>query len=396
MGQPQLTPWRGDIKDRLNSEFIRANEELMIKCDPMFTGVKLFETVRTSFDLCPRKSFVGEYEVIDDLRKLASFWKEIATKVAVGATAVKFQRVDQFMSLSLAAEPRRKGLFEPYFWTRPSSNSPYTPLIPLLFPDPLPTLTLVDRSRLIRDRIDSDASENQYLRSLETQLRQASGRHLHSLDDTSKDFTKKLILGNGGTVISVYDGNLLLVGQSGGFESAPNSRPSSKIPSRPESSALDHGSSTDKPTLSRNTSIRAKPNSSHGLERKTSMARRSPLPAVTHFSRSNIVTTEPSTDPPLRVLVEAGTLNNLVNILVHGLEHVSVSVADDNGEMTLREGRTRELALDKVEFARVWWNVFRSFLTPYVFFEVSFFVNSLEMNTNLLSSFCARSLYRIR
>jgi hypothetical protein len=83
------------------------------------------------------------------------------------------------------------------------------------------------------------------------------------------------------------------------------------------------------------------------------------------------VTTEPSTDPPLRVLVRAGTLNNLVNILVHGLENISVSVADDNGEMTLREGKTRELALDKVEFARVWWNVFRSFLTPYVFFEVS-------------------------
>lgn len=398
VGQPQLTPWGGDIKGRLNAEFVRANEELMIKCDPLYTGLKLFDTVRTSFESCPRKSFVGEYEINDDLRKLASFWRDMANEGGGrGATAVKFQRMDQFMSLSLAAEPRRKGLFEPYFWTRPSLNSPYTPLIPLLFPDPLPTLTLVDRSRLIRGRIDSDTSENQYFRSLEAQLQQESGRQLHSLDDANKDFTKKLILGQGGTVISVYDGNLLLVSQSGGFESAPNSRPSSKIPSRPESSVLDHGSTTDKPTLSRNTSIRVKPNSSHGLERKTSMARRSSLPAVTHLSRSNIVTTEPSTDPPLRVLVQAGTLNNLVNILVHGLEHVSVSVADDNGEMTLREGRTRELALDKVEFARVWWNVFRSFLTPYVFFEVNFLsFNSLEMDANLFSSFCARFIYRIR
>jgi len=76
------------------------------------------------------------------------------------------------------------------------------------------------------------------------------------------------------------------------------------------------------------------------------------------------------------VLVQAGTLNNLVNILVHGLENISVSVADDNGEMTLKEGMTRELVLDKVEFARVWWNVFRSFLTPLVFFEVSLFLSA--------------------
>jgi hypothetical protein len=91
--------------------------------------------------------------------------------------------------------------------------------------------------------------------------------------------------------------------------------------------------------------------------------------------------------------VQAGTLNNLVNILVHGLENISVSVADDNGEMTLREGKTRELALDKVEFARVWWNVFRSFLTPLVFFEVSFICfNLLDTNANLFLAF-AQDLY---
>ena len=370
--QPQLTPWGGNTRDSLNAEVVRANEELLIKCNSLLTAVQLFDTFKTSFELCPRK-YVGEGELNDDIRKLVSFWKEMANDGGGrGGIALKFQTVDQFMSLSLAAEPRRKGLFEPYFWTKPSSNTPYTPLIPLLFPDSLPTLTLVDRSKLIRGRIDSEASENQYLRSLEAQLRQETGRQLHSLGNANKDFTKKLILGHGGTAISVYDGNLLLVTQSGGFESAPNSRPSSRIPSRPESSVLDLGLNTDKPTISRNTSIRVKPSSSHGLERKTSMARRSSLPAVTHLSRSNLVTTEPSTDPPLRVLVQAGTLTNLVNILVHGLENISVSVADDNGEMTLREGKTRELALDKVEFARVWWNVFRSFLTPLVFFEVGF------------------------
>jgi hypothetical protein len=50
----------------------------------------------------------------------------------------------------------------------------------------------------------------------------------------------------------------------------------------------------------------------------------------------------------------------LVKILVQGLIGVSVSVADDYGEMSLREGISRELVLDRSEFTRVWWNVFPS------------------------------------
>lgn len=216
---------------------------------------------------------------------------------------------------------------------------------------------------LIRGRYDSDTSDMQHLRGLDAQLRQEAGRQLHSLD-MKQDFTKRIILGQGGTAISVYNGELLLVVQSGGFESTPNSRPSSsRAPSVIEIGA-------DK-SMSRNPSIRVKPTSSQGLDRKTSIARRSSLPSVSHLNRSTFVTTEPSSDPPLRVIVQAGTLNNLVSVLVHGLDNISVSVADDNGEMSLREGMTRDLIVDRSEFARVWWNVFRSFVTPFVFFEVS-------------------------
>lgn len=293
------------------------------------------------------------------------------------------------MSLSLAAEPRRKGLFEPYFFTRTSSSGPAS-LIPLLFPEPMPTVTLFDRSRLIRGRYDSDTSDIQYLRSLDTQ-----GRQLHNLNlnmTANKDFTKQMILGQSGTVISVYNGELMLVVQSGvGFESAPNSRPSSSVVGD-----YGNGSGAEK-SLSRNPSVRVKPSSSQGLDRKTSMVRRSSLPTVSHLNRTNFVTAEPSSDPPLRVIVQAGTLNNLVNVLVHGLDNISVSVADDNGEMTLKEGMTRELVVDRVEFARVWWNVFRSFVTPYVFFEVSLMTSGIDLSskpfTDLLGfiSFCARS-----
>ncbi|KAF8959100.1 hypothetical protein BDZ97DRAFT_179204 [Flammula alnicola] len=79
------------------------------------------------------------------MSKMVAFWREMAAEG--GSMAVKLQRIEQFMSLSLAAERRRKGLFEPYFWTRAApSQTTSTSLMPLLFPDPSPTLTLVDRS----------------------------------------------------------------------------------------------------------------------------------------------------------------------------------------------------------------------------------------------------------
>lgn len=268
------------------------------------------------------------------------------------------------MSLSLAAEPRRKGLFEPYFWSRsPSIQLHPTSLLPLLFPEPLPAVSLIDRNQILRGRVESDVSDVHNLRGLDA-LQPEKRR---PTERPNPDIQSGLAsLSQGGTVIPVYSGDLLLVVQSGGIDSNPDSRPSSsRGPSRPSSSVVDHGMEKG---MSRNPSMRVKPGSSHGLDRKPSVARRNSLPSLSQ--RQNFVMSEPSSEPPLRVVVQAGTLNMLVNILVHGLHNVSVSVADDNGEMSLRERPTRELFVDRAEFARVWWNVFRSFVSPLVFFEV--------------------------
>ncbi len=266
------------------------------------------------------------------------------------------------MSLSLAAEPRRKGLFEPHFWSRPSSNyPPNVSLLPLVFSEPLPTVCLVDRSLALRGRLDSDAATDIHaVRAVDGRIRQEE-RRVRPFDPTAGVLAS---LSLGGTVIPVHNGDLLLVVQ-GGNDSVPSSRRSSRAPSRPPSSSITDLS--EKPP-GRTPSIRVKPGSSQVLDRKSSMARRSSLPALSN--RPTYVTSETSTDRPLRALVQAGTLNNLVDILVHGLKNICVSVADDNGEMSLREG-TRELVVDRKEFSKVWWNVFRSFVTPLVFFEVS-------------------------
>ncbi|TFK68485.1 hypothetical protein BDN72DRAFT_679331 [Pluteus cervinus] len=385
--EPRVVPWGGDVRNLIKVELAKARAEgddQTLIVEPLENARKLFEGFRTAFCLCPRKSG-GRREGVnatlgvgaddnapvngsmggdeEDVVKMVGYWRTMAESGGgVGGLAAKFHRVDQFISLSLAAESRRKGLFEPYYWSRTTSTyTPYSSLLPLLFPEPLPTVGLVDRAQLLRGRVDSDASEVHLLRSGGGVMDGPRGQ----LEIPSKDANRLLtLLGRGGTVIPVFNGDLLLVVQIGPIEPTSTSRPSSsRAPSRPPSSVDPDGKS-----LARNPSIRVKPGSSQGLDRKASVARRSSLPSVSN--RANFVVTEPSSEPPLRVLVQSGTLNKLVEILVHGLKNVSVSVADDNGEMSLREGMTRELVVDHVEFANVWWNVFRSFVTPLVFFEL--------------------------
>ncbi|KAJ6626628.1 hypothetical protein B0H10DRAFT_1997916 [Mycena sp. CBHHK59/15] len=362
--EPRVTPWGGDIRQRLKDEVDAARagdgagaEETLLVA-PMERARNMFEGFRRQFLLCPRRVSLAEDEVGEDVKLMVNHWRDVfADGGGSAGIAAKFVRVDQFMSLSLAAEPRRKGLFEPHYWTRAANQTPYVSLIPLLFPDVFPTSTLVDRAQLLRGRVDSDTDPR--LLRLDPNLRPPAPR---------RDIGGLAGLSQSGTVIPVYNGEVLLtVLQGSGNDSAGSSRPSSRIPSRPPSSVVADGSSTEAP-LGRAPSVRVKPGSSQGLDRKTSIARRNSLPSPSQ--RRNFVASEPSSEPPLRVMVQAGTLNWLVDILVHGLQNVSVSVADDNGEMSLREGKTRELIVDQVEYSKVWWNVYRSLVSPLVFFEL--------------------------
>lgn len=264
-----------------------------------------------------------------------------------GVLTYVFFSVDQFMSLSLAAEARRKGLFEPHYWTRAANQTPFASLVPLVFPEPLPSSSLIDRAQLLHGdprllRIDPQRLDPH-----------------HSTHQPRRDI--------GGLTIPVYGGELLLSvsHDTDDDASAKGSRPSSRLPSRPPSSVVPDSVEVG---ISRAPSVRVKPGSSHGLDRKTSVLRRNSLPSPAQ--RRTFVASEPSSEPPLRVRVLAGTLHWLVNILVHGLQNISVSVADDQGEMSLREGKTRELVVDQLEFSKLWWNVYRSLVSPLVFFEV--------------------------
>jgi len=272
------------------------------------------------------------------------------------------------MTMSLAAEPRRKGLYEPHFWTKsPSTAQAHTSasLVPLFFSEHLPYVSFINRSPLFRGRLESGGP---------TQL---------NVDDVRTIRSGEVILGSrrrsfgapdavpghniGGTVIPLFDGELVLLVSPG--KEVTSSRPSSRVLSRPPSCVFEPGlGGTTEKKLSRAPSIRVRPGSSHGLDRKASLARRNSLPSIS--ARTSLVIPEHPTEHPVRVVVQAGTLDRLVDILAHGLPGISVSISDDNGEMPLKDGRTRDAKLDRGDFSSIWWNVFRSFVTPLVFFEV--------------------------
>ncbi|KAJ7058275.1 rho GTPase activating protein 22 [Mycena amicta] len=358
--EPRVTPWGGDIRERFREvvEGARmpnddAPEETLLLA-PMERALDAFEGFRKEFLLCPRRVQISQDDLGEDVKLMVNFWRErCAESGGNTGLAAKFIRVEQFMSLSLAAEPRRKGLFEPHYWVRAAQQAPYSSLVPLLFPEVFPTSTLVDRTSLLRGRVNSDTDPRLLL--LDSQQPPQPRREIGTVPGLNQT----------GILIPVYNGEVLLTVWQGAGDSTTSSRPSSRLPSRPPSSVV--GDAADVP-IGRAPSIRVKPGTSQGLDRKTSLARRSSLPSPAQ--RRTFIAAEPSSEPPLRVRVLAGTLNWLVDILVHGLRNVSVSVADDNGEMSLREGKTRELVVDQAEFSRVWWNVFRSLVTPLVFFEL--------------------------
>lgn len=373
---PLSVPWAGETINQMRRalNIARYGDVEEWQLSYLVDARVKFDSLRTAFALCSRKSGSDGESEAEDVEALVKQWNSLQAGGTTTGMASKFVRIDQFMSLSLAAEPRRRGLFEPYYWTRSPAQQVSQSLTAVFFPDPLPTVAFINRELLARGRLDSSASIN--LQEVQ-QIREAWLKP----DATSTIRTqadKPVGIDLGGTILPVFDGELLLLVQPHA-ENASSSRPTSRAPSRPPSSITD--SPAPEKTFSRSPSIRVSPGTSHSLDRKPSVARRNSLPSISQ--RTSLVVPEVSSEKPLRVVVQAGTLDRLVDILVHGLQGVSVSVSDDNGEIPLTDTKTREVKVDMDEFSEVWWSIYRSFMTPQVLFE---FLRKRYLSARLSSS----------
>ena len=104
VGEPSSTPWGGDVKIRLKEELDRArvegssaSAEDAFRIETMDRARIIFERFRTSFLLCPRKTFVVDGELDQDVRWMVGFWRALANDGGgVGGFAAKLQRQVSF------------------------------------------------------------------------------------------------------------------------------------------------------------------------------------------------------------------------------------------------------------------------------------------------------------
>lgn len=364
------TPWGGDVRERVADLVQKARLDGNSK-DDQWDASCLEEILGciqpVVHDFMRSLNDQTSDEPTDDIVQLTRFWHTVHSQPLPRSPSL----ID-YLSQSLAAEPRQRGRFEPYHWQLPLNAPSMHTLVPLLFAEPLPTVTLIDRDQIYRGKKESLDGPGIHPGLDEAQVTRMT-RMKTSLDmqRRSHDLQSNKLLPNsdmGGTILRMHDGELLLL--------VPETIPESS--SRPPSSL-------ESTLESRPSQIRV---TNPTLERKTSMARRSSLPTLSQ--RNSLSFPESASETTMRVVIKAGTLDRLVDILVSGFEGVSVAVADDNGEMPLREERMRLLKLDRNEFRSTWWSVFRSFVTPIVLFEVgSYPVNSFI----LLMQFCAYSSF---
>ena len=407
-GEPKQTPWGGVAKEKLRECFDQVKESDPGKSwpvKPLFEVREVWEELKTSFSLCPRKTDWGRLErgrgmeEGESVNRMVALWQTLyqnkgnngsgmALKVTRYSCFLRFlivilgvvmtfcsslshfvsYRIDQFMSLSFAAEPRRRGMFEPYFWVpTPQGLLPAHPLLALMMPEPLPSITLINRAEVIRGRTESsNGSAAQEVAAARELLLQSNPRSKRSSGDPVWDPSLGVSGDMGGIDITIFEGELIVTVQS--FSEPPStSQPPSRSTSRPPSSIVDVNG-VDK-SFGRSPSIRMRRTGAKGLERKPStINRRNSLPSVP--SNLEELIPQSSSERPLRVRVKAGTLEKLVDVLLRGLQGITFAFSDDNGEMPLRDCKHRDLKVDHSDFSSVWWNSFRSFVSPLVLFEV--------------------------
>ncbi|CUA76422.1 breakpoint cluster region [Rhizoctonia solani] len=401
----RCTPWESDVRERIGLEMERAQVKGggSWRVKPFEVAWGMVQELEQVWSKCTGGVLpLGDSDV-EDVVGLVRYFRRHAEDEEL----VRSKPISDYNGLSFAIEPRRNRHYAPHFFRNKGTQSTH-PLMPLLFPELMPTVNMLDRTHIIRGKKLSSTPHgdgtgpvemtHEHIQEVVTRTRafqsggqgQGKGKEVRLLGEDL-----------GETTLTVFEGELVLKlvkEEKGAGERVLSrsttmlrnvSRPASLVeedsleelsaslsgilsPSLSASGALSPGSASlrleRKP--SRTPSIRATP-SSH-LERKQSAirSRRSSLPSISQ--RTSLVVAEASGEPPLRALVSSGSLEKLVDVLVSGLEEVGMqtSPADDNGETSLREGRTRGIRVDHAEYCRIFWGTFRSFVTPMVLFEM--------------------------
>ncbi|KAK0524936.1 rho GTPase-activating protein [Tilletia horrida] len=269
--------------------------------------------------------------------------------------------VARYLNHSLHAEPRTLGAHEPY-WRQPrSARATSSALVPLLFPQPLPHLSLVDRAAILAG-VTEPARSNAALLDPERTITQRSPGVRPQLSGSplsrsltfpptqpmrgSRSFPFNRIAewssssSANGSSGSGADEHVLRIGKDLILRTVGEMAPST--PSSPRASKR----------FSQDMSRQTRPLSQ--------VSKRSSLPAS---NRSSVI----DTPAVLEVTLKAASLEKIADIMVMGVDHVTTSLPDDNGEAPLSSARKARLSMDLQSFRLAFLGTFRTLCTPNVF-----------------------------
>ncbi|KAG8910322.1 rho GTPase-activating protein, partial [Tulasnella sp. 408] len=354
-----VSVWFGDLRkamaDAVEGARVRGQPD-RFSVAPLLAATKRLRASLRRWEACSAMK-KSQRQPTPDTNALVEFWARCRLD-----PSPRMASINQILPLSFAIESRQRGQYQPYFWKPQPTHSAAQSILPLLFPEPLPTVSLIDRNALIRTKKETLLGPVPGAEVNEAQVQKLTNPNVRSKSRTPSRQRNIAEVDLDETLIPCFGGELVLKLPRDDGKSRPTSFVDSLFPNASPSDGAKA------PT--RGNSIRL--NTGSRLERKGSqmrLSRRSSLPSISQRN-SLLIPDAPVVESSIRVTVKSGTIDRLVDVLVSGLDGVGVTHADDNGEMPLRDGKSKSFKVDRAEFARVWWTGFRSFVTPLVLFEL--------------------------
>ncbi|CAD6890843.1 unnamed protein product [Tilletia controversa] len=265
--------------------------------------------------------------------------------------------VARYLNHSLHAEPKTLGAHEPY-WRQPrSARATTNAMVPLLFPQPLPHLSLVDRAGLLAG-VTEPSRPSAALLDPERTITARSPGHRPALSGSPLSRSLTFPTSQPARNTRTFAFNRIPEWSSLSGNAAGNG----------DEHVLNIGPDLVLRTVgevapSAPSSPRASKRFSQDMSRQTrplsQVSKRSSLPA----SNRNSVVDAAAT---LEVTLKAGSLEKITDIMVMGVDHITTSLPDDNGEVPLSSSRKAHLSMDLHSFRLAFLGTFRTLCTPNV------------------------------
>lgn len=288
-------------------------------------------------------------------------------------------QLSSYMAASIEVEPRPLLGVQPLIQEGPRLAAEPSPLIPLLMVEPLPYISLIDRDKIIASatpipkklsasNLPGGASGG--LSDASRKIATTSGLSRHNSYPPSVapavervgNFARlrSEIASTSDTLIRFADGDLVfrIVSTAAPLMPPPElsnergilSRTSSWIESRSSRGARLGRTKSEVGSTPPSPARGGSPVSSRTLE--------PPLPKLQVASE----------EEPVSVILKAGTIETLVDLLILGVDNLKTPTTDADGELSLAD--RRPLRLDSDEFRHSFFATFRSFSSPMILLDM--------------------------